>query len=87
MIKKIKYIAVYQKNPIKAVTYYAEIKDIKLYGDTGKYIIYFKGKAKKLRKAIPLNPKNPNRTPQGRVYTNINKILKATSKTTVDDLF
>jgi len=87
MLNKIKYIAVYQKSPIKAITYYAEIEKINLYENTGKYIIYFKGKAKKLKKAIPLNPKNPNRTPRGRVYTNINKILDANSKTTVDDLF
>ncbi len=87
MINKIKYIAVYQKRPIKAVTYYAEVDRIEPYKDTGKYIIYFKKKAKKTPRAIPLNPKNPNRTPQGRVYTNISKILNATSKTTVDDLF
>ena len=87
MLNKIKYIAAYQKNPIKAVTYYAEIDRIEPYQDTGKYILYFKGKAKKLRRPIPLNPKNPNRTPQGRVYTNINKIWNADSKTTVDDLF
>lgn len=87
MLNKIKYIAAYQKNPIKAVTYYAEVEDIKRYEDTGKYIIYFKGKAKKLKRPIPLNPKNPNRTPQGRVYTKLDKILNATSKTTVDDLF
>ena len=87
MLTKIKYIAAYQKSPIKAVTHYAEIDRIEPYEDTGKYIIYFKGKAKKLKRFIPLNPKNPNRTPQGRVYTNINKILEANSKTTVDDLF
>ena len=87
MLNKIKYIAVYQKNPIKAVTYYAEVDKIELYKNTGKYILYFKGKPKKLRRSIPLNPKNPNRTPQGRVYTSINKIQKADSRTTVDDLF
>ncbi len=87
MLDKLKYIAVYQKNPIKAVTYYAEIATIDLYEDTGKYIIYFNGKAKKLKNPIPLNPKNPNKAPQGRVYTNIEKIVNATSKTTLDDIF
>lgn len=86
-IESLKYIAVYQKRPIKAITYYAEIEDIQLYNDTGKYIIYFKDKAKKLKHPIPLNPKNPNKAPQGRVYTNINKILNANSKTTMDDVF
>lgn len=87
MLDKIKYIAVYQKNPIKAVTYYAEVSNIDLYQNTGKYIIYFNGEAKKLRNPIPLNPKNPNKAPQGRVYTNINKIINANSTTTLDDLF
>lgn len=87
MINKIKHIAVYQKSPIKAVTYRAEVDKVEPYKDTGKYIIYFKGKAKKLKRSIPINPKNPNRTPQGRVYTNISKILNADARTTVDDLF
>lgn len=87
MLDKIKYIAAYQKSPIKAVTYYAEVDKIEPYKNTSKYILYFRGKPKKLRRPIPLNPKNPNRTPQGRVYTNINKIKNADSKTTVDDLF
>ena len=86
-IESLKYIAVYQKRPIKAITYYAEIENIELYKDTGKYIIYFKDKAKKLKQPIPLNPKNTNKAPQGRVYTNINKILNADSKTTMDDIF
>lgn len=87
MIDKLKYIAVYQKNPIKAITYYAEIANIDLYKDTGKYIIYFNGEAKKLKVPIPLNPKNPNKAPQGRVYTSIGKIINADSKTTLDDIF
>lgn len=86
-IESLKYIAVYQKRPVKAITYYAEIDNIQLYNDTGKYIIYFKDKAKKLKQPIPLNPKNPNKAPQGRVYTNINKILNANNKTTLDDIF
>lgn len=86
-IEALKYIAVYQKRPVKAITYYAEIDNIQLYNDTGKYIIYFKDKAKKLKQPIPLNPKNPNKAPQGRVYTNINKILNAKANTTMDDIF
>ena len=86
-IEALKYIAVYQKRPVKAITYYAEIDNIQLYNDTGKYIIYFKDKAKKLKQPIPLNPKNPNKAPQGRVYTNINKILNASANATMDDIF
>ena len=87
MIDKLKYIAVYQKNPIKAITYYAEIAKIDLYENTGKYIIYFKGDPQKLKRPIPIDPKNPLRTPRGRVYTNINKILTANSNTTIADLY
>lgn len=87
MLDKLKYIAVYQKTPIKAITYYAEIANIDLYEDTGKYIIYFNGEARELKTPIPLNPKNPNKAPQGRVYTNIEKILNANNKTTLDDIF
>ena len=87
MLDKLKYIAVYQKNPVKAITYYAEIANIDLYEDTGKYIIYFNGEAKKLKHAIPLNPNNPSKAPQGRVYTEISRILNATNNVTLDDIF
>ena len=87
MLDKLKYIAVYQKSPVKAITYYAEIADIKLYQNTDKYIIYFKDNAKKLTNPIKLNPNNPSKAPQGRVYTSFNKIINADSKTTLDDIF
>ena len=87
MLDKLKYIAVYQKKPVMAITHYAEIANIDLYGDTGKYIIYFKGDATELKRPIPLNKKHPRKAPQARVYTNIEKILKADSKTTLDDIF
>lgn len=86
-LESLKYIAVYQKAPVQAITYYAEIKDIQLYEDTGKYIINFRNKAQKLKQPIPLNPNNPNKAPQSRVYTNINKILNANKGTTLDDIF
>ena len=34
-----------------------------------------------------INPNNISKAPQGRVYTNINKIFNATPNTTMDDLF
>ena len=87
MLDKLKYIVAYQKTPIAALTYYAEISKIELYKDTGKYIIYFKDKAKKLMYQITLNKNNPYHAPQGRVYTSYNKIINANSKTTLDDIF
>lgn len=87
MLDKLKYIAVYQKKPIGEITYYAEIASIDLYKDTGKYIIYFNGEAKKLKRSIPLNPKNPYKAPQSRVYTSIDKIVNADDTTTLDDIY
>ena len=87
MLDKLKYIAVYRKSPIKAITHIAEISYIDVYKDTGKYIIYLKKPAEHLKMEIPLNPNNISKAPQGRVYTNINKILNATPNTTMDDLF
>ena len=87
MLDKLKYIVAYQKNPVAALTYYAEISKIEPYKDTGKYIIYFKDKAKKLPYQIPLNRKNPNHAPQSRVYTSFNKIINAECDVTLDDIF
>mgnify|MGYP004498715839 CR=1 FL=1 len=87
MLDKLKYIVAYQKSPIGALTYYAEISNIELYKDTGKYIIYFKSPAVELSRKIPLNKNNPNKAPQSRVYTTFEKIKNATSQTTLDDIF
>lgn len=87
MIDKLKYIAVYRKTPVKAITHYAEISYIDVYKDTGKYIIYFKEPAKTLKRKIPLNPRNINKAPQGRVYTNFDKIINAKDGATMDDIF
>lgn len=74
MKDRIKYIAAYQIAPISAVTHIAEIKEIKPYKDTGKYIVYFKDPARKIRsKKI----KDPNKSPQGPVYVQYNKLIKS----------
>ncbi len=87
MLDKLKYIVAYQKTPIGALTHYAEISNIELYKDTGKYIIYFKSPAVELLHKIPLNKNNPNKAPQGRVYTTFEKIKNASGNTTLDDIF
>lgn len=72
MKERIKYIAAYQVAPISAVTHYAEVKEIKPYKDSGKYIVYFKGPATEIDK-IPL--KEANKSPQGPVYAKLSKLL------------
>ena len=87
MLDKLKYIVAYQKTPVGALTHYAEISNIELYKDTGKYIIYFKSPAVELSRKIPLNRNNPNKAPQSRVYTTFEKIRNANPQTTLDDIF
>ena len=76
MIDRIKYIAGYQTAPISAITYYAEVSKIEKYKDTGKYIVYFKDKAKKIG-PIKLTVRKKGAAPQAPRYTNIKKLLKA----------
>ncbi len=44
-IPKLKYIAAYQVAPVAAITHLAEIDKIEPYGDSGKYMLRFKGPA------------------------------------------
>ncbi|MDL2273005.1 hypothetical protein LJC34_00400 [Oscillospiraceae bacterium OttesenSCG-928-G22] len=75
MKERIKYIAVYQVAPESAVTYIAEIKDIRPYEDSGKYIVEFKAPAEKLPKKVPL--RESKNSPQGPVYVKREELLSA----------
>ena len=77
MKEKLKYIAAYQVAPISAVTHIAKIQDIRPYKDTGKYIVNFDGKGKKLKRPIKL--KDGKYAPQGPTYIKREKLLKAKS--------
>ena len=83
MIDRIKYIAAYQTAPISAITHYAEVVKIQKYKNSGKYIVYFKDKAKKI-KPINLSTKQKGAAPQAPRYANFNKLKKAK---TLKDVF
>lgn len=73
MISRIKYIAAYQVYPVSAITYYALVDRIEKYKDSGKYILYFKGKPKKIEK-IPLG--DNKMAVRSCRYTNLQKMLQ-----------
>ena len=73
MISRIKYIAAYQVYPVSAITYYALVDRIEKYKDTGKYILYFKNKPKKIEK-IPLG--DNKMAVRSCRYTNLQKMLQ-----------
>ena len=76
MISRIKYIAGYQANPVSAITHYAEVDRIEKYQDGIKYIVYFKGPAKKIT-PIELGKRAKGVAPQAPRYTTFKKLLKA----------
>jgi len=82
-IPYLKYIAVYQSQPVSAVTYIAKIKRIeKSPFKSGKKMVIFDGAAKQLRRPIPLG--DDYAALQGPRYTNHTKLNSAR---TTDDLF
>ncbi len=82
MIPKIKYIAAYQVAPISAITYIAEVKSIKQWKNTNKYVLYFNSPAKKIRK-VGLG-KIKGKAPQSPRYSSRQRIMNAQ---TLDNVF
>ena len=74
MKNRIKYIAAYQVAPISSVTHIVEIKEIKHYEDTGKYIVTFKGNAEEIEH-VPVE--DGNYAPQSPVYVKREDLLNA----------
>lgn len=74
MKERIKYIAVYQVAPVSAVTYIAEIQEIRPYQDTGKYMVTFKGSPEKIG---PIPVKHPSTAPQAPIYVKRDALLRA----------
>ena len=82
MLDKIKYIAVYQPNPVSAITHYAPVSQIEPYGESGKYKLVFSEKAK------PIGPIAFGDATTGSMqiprYTTIDRLRKAK---TLSDIF
>ncbi len=70
--EQIKYIAGYQVAPISAITYIAEVEKIVPYKDTGKYLVKFKSKAKKVNKILAGETKV-----QGPCYVNYADLIES----------
>jgi len=68
MIPKLKYLAMYEKNPISAIRYIGRIKEIIPYKNTGKFEIVLDGKPQKIT-PIKLSKEFPNLFPQAPRYT------------------
>jgi hypothetical protein len=75
MLPKIKYIAGYQTQPIKAITHVAPVARIEPYGDNGKYQLVFSEPAKPIG-PIPLG-NAPSGSMQGPRYTTYQKLKNA----------
>lgn len=84
-ISDLKYIAGYRVGKIRAVTHYAEIKEILPYGDEGKYKIVFKGAAEELDKPIRYKSGHDSSLQASR-YTRYEKLFEAKNLTQLFDL-
>ncbi len=82
-IPQIKYIAMYESQPISAIRYIGRVKEIKLYKNSDKYEIILDGKPEKI-KPIKLSKEYPNIAPQAPKYTMKSLIDNATK---LEDIF
>ena len=75
MLDKIKYIAAYQTQPVRAITHFAPVDHIEPYGDSRKYKVVFSEQAKPIGPIVFGNA--PQGTMQGTRYTTYTKLLAA----------
>ena len=75
MLKKIKYIAAYQTQPVSAITHYAPVDHIEPYGNEGKYKVVFSEPARPIG-PIPRGDV-PKGTMQGSIYRSFAQLKAA----------
>jgi len=76
MLPKIKYIAAYRVNPESAITHVAQVKDIKRWKNTRKYVLNFAEPAKKIG-PLRLVSKGKVTALRGPRYTSLQKLRNA----------
>lgn len=83
IIPRIKYIAAYQVAPVSAITYWAPVKNIEPWQNTGKFVVNFAEPAKEIS-PIPLVPRSRVKALQNIRYTSFEKLRRAK---TLDEVF
>ena len=73
VIPKLKYLAMYEVSPVKAIRWVGKIESIQPYEDTGKYKIILS----EISKIDPIKLGNPNYAPFGPRYTTYELLQKA----------
>jgi len=76
LIPQLKYIAMYETYPISTINWYAKIKNIKPYKNTGKYIVYVE-KRKRIHPIKLDANKRQGIAPQAPRYTTYKRLLSA----------
>jgi hypothetical protein len=80
---QIKYIAAYQVAPVQAVTYFARVKSIEPWKDSGKFVLNFEEPAQPIG-PIPLVKGGRAKAPQAPRYSTHERLMKAKN---LDELF
>lgn len=73
--ERVKYLAIYEKKPVAAVRYVAEIDRIEPYKNSGKFIVYLKNRRKVGPVKLDVGKKGV--APQGPRFTTLNKLSSA----------
>ena len=73
VIPRLKYLAMYEVAPVKAIRWVGKIESIQPYEDTGKYKIFLS----EINKIEPINLGNPKYAPYGPRYTTYELLQKA----------